>query len=92
MLTLNLKSGEHLTIGEDIVIRIEERSGGVFQVSVQAPRELKILRSEVIECTGKRPAGLSRQAPRSASRQAHDARQIQKMKDRQASFESEQSE
>jgi len=58
MLSLQLKDGEYLTIGEDIVIRVSCNGGA--KLSVQAPREMTILRGELLERGGaKRPDILS---------------------------------
>ena len=54
MLSLQLKSGEYLTIGDDIVVQVFEQ-GGTIRVAVKAPRELPILRGEVHERDGQRP-------------------------------------
>ena len=57
MLSLNLKDGEYLTIGEDIVIQVFTSS--TIKVHVTAPKERAILRGEVLERSGeKRPACL----------------------------------
>ena len=54
MLSLQLNSGEYLTIGKDTVIQVF--GGTAAKVAVQAPRELTILRGEVWERNdGKRP-------------------------------------
>ena len=50
MLSLNLKDGEYLTIGEDIVIQVFTNS--TIRVAVQAPREMTVLRGEVLERNG----------------------------------------
>lgn len=50
MLYLQLKSGEYLTIGDDIVIQVHTSSK--VRVSVQAPKEMTILRGEVWERNG----------------------------------------
>ena len=63
MLSLQLKSGEYLTIGDDIVVQVFEQ-GGTIRVAVKAPRELPILRGEVRERDGQRPDGLLRQRPK----------------------------
>ena len=68
MLSLMLKSGEYLTIGENIVVQITEKSGGGFQVSVQAPREIPIVRGELLDRAGQRPDGFSPQKPKASSR------------------------
>ena len=59
MLFLQLKSGEYLTIGEDIAIQVFPDSANNVRVAVKAPRDLTILRGEVRERGGaKRPEGL----------------------------------
>ena len=59
MLFLQLKSGEYLTIGEDIAIQVFQDSGNRIRVGVNAPKDLAILRGEVLERTGaERPEGL----------------------------------
>ena len=50
MLSLQLKDGEYLTIGEDIVIQVFTNS--TIRVAVQAPREMTVLRGEVLERNG----------------------------------------
>ena len=64
MLSLQLKSGEYLTIGEDIAVQIFQ-TGSSFRVAVKAPREIPIVRGEVLERQGEDrplPAGAGRQA------------------------------
>lgn len=59
MLFLQLKSGEYLTIGEDIVIQVFRETGDKIRVAVKAPREMSVLRGEVLERTGEdRPSGV----------------------------------
>lgn len=59
MLFLQLKSGEYLTIGEDIAIQVFQETGDRIRVAVSAPRDLTILRGEVRERNGaQRPNGL----------------------------------
>lgn len=59
MLCLQLKDGEYLTIGEDIAIQVFHGPGPQIRVAVKAPREMTILRGEVLERNGvKRPDGL----------------------------------
>ena len=62
MLSLNLKDGEYLTIGEDIVIQVFTNS--TIRVAVQAPREMTVLRGEVLERGGEdRPDCLYDRSP-----------------------------
>lgn len=50
MLSLQLKDGEYLTIGKDIVIQVFATS--TIRLSVQAPKDMAILRGEVRERAG----------------------------------------
>ncbi|MCI9581482.1 MAG: carbon storage regulator [Oscillospiraceae bacterium] len=50
MLSLQLRDGDYLTIGNDIVIQVFTNS--TIQVHVQAPRDMTILRGEVLERNG----------------------------------------
>ncbi len=80
MLSLQLRSGDYLTIGDDIVIQIFRESSAQFRVSVQAPREAAILRGQVRERTGaQRPQGLRDQPP-----QANDLAALRTQLDRVA--------
>lgn len=56
MLSLQLKTGDYMTIGEDVVVQLDHISGDRCKLMVQAPRDMAILRGEVLERTGgKRP-------------------------------------
>ena len=50
MLSLQLKDGEYLTIGEDIVIQVFTNSP--VKLFVTAPKDKAILRGEVLERNG----------------------------------------
>ena len=76
MLSLQLKSGEYLTIGDDIVVQVFEQ-GGAIRVAVKAPRELPILRGEVHD--GQRPDGLLRQRPKTPSERVRNARRMEEL-------------
>ena len=59
MLFLQLKSGEYLTIGEDIAVQVFRDGSERIRVAVKAPRSVTILRGEVWEQNGEdRPDGL----------------------------------
>ena len=56
MLSLTLAPGEYLTVGSDIVIQLHRITGDSCKLTVTAPREIPILRGEVLErAGGKRP-------------------------------------
>ena len=78
MLSLQLKSGEYLTIGDDIVVQVFEQ-GGAIRVAVKAPRELPILRGEVHERDGDQPDGLLRQRPKTPSERVRNARRMEEL-------------
>ena len=52
MLCLNLNQGEYLTIGEDVVVQLDHISGDRCKLMIQAPKDMAILRGEVLERTG----------------------------------------
>ena len=81
MLSLQMKSGEYLTIGENIAVQVFQ-AGSSFRVSVQAPREIPILRGEVRERTAERPEGLLNKRPKSPADQKRDARKLAEMVER----------
>lgn len=52
MLSLQLKTGDYMTIGEDVVVQLDRISGDRCKLMVQAPRDMAVLRGEVLERTG----------------------------------------
>ena len=49
MLILTRKSGETITIGENIQVRVLGVKGGQVRIGVEAPREVTVNREEVFE-------------------------------------------
>ena len=85
MLSLQLKSGDYFTIGEDIAVQVFQQHGSTFQVKVKAPREIPIARGEVLERDGgQRPEGLRDRRTQQRSRQIHNARQLEVLSKRAA--------
>ncbi|MBD5160709.1 MAG: carbon storage regulator [Oscillibacter sp.] len=65
MLKLSLTPGEYLTIGDNVVIQLRRCEGGRSYLSIDAPREIPILRGTVLEREGgTRPEGLAPAPPR----------------------------
>jgi len=59
MLSLMLKEGEYLTIGEEIVVQVFPDSKNRVRLAVKAPKDMTILRGDLRERSGaKRPEGL----------------------------------
>ncbi len=52
MLCLSLLPGEYLTIGKDIVLQYDRTIGERCRVVVNAPKEVPIMRGELLERTG----------------------------------------
>ena len=83
MLSLQLKSGDYLTIGEDVVLQVFKEAGSHFRVSVKAPREIPILRGAVREREGEaRQEGLRESPAPSPSSRRHTARRAQERLER----------
>ena len=76
-MTLRIKSGEYITIGEDVAVQIFQRPGDSFEVSVKAPREVPIFRSEVFERSESRPDGLKEQRMKTPSERKRDAKRLE---------------
>ena len=52
MLSLQLKTGDYMTIGKDVVVQVNDVSGDRCKLTVQAPREIPVLRGELLERGG----------------------------------------
>ena len=52
MLMLQLKTGEYITIGENVVIQVNEVSSGRCKLMIEAPRDIPIVRGELLERAG----------------------------------------
>ena len=49
MLILQRKEGQSLTIGDRIVVTVQEIGQGRVRLSVDAPRDIAVLRTELVE-------------------------------------------
>lgn len=57
MLCITMRKGDYFTIGEDIVIQFDHLNSDRVHLTVSAPRELPVLRGDVLERGGgKRPS------------------------------------
>lgn len=59
MLSLTVHPGEYITIGDDIVVQIL-KTGEITRVAIEAPRELAIVRSKLVEEKGEVPECIQR--------------------------------
>ena len=65
MLSLQMKSGDYVTIGNQVVVQVFKESGPQFRISIKAPREISIVRGKVLERDGEmRPEGLLDRGPK----------------------------
>jgi len=49
MLVLTRKTGEQIKIGDNIVVTILEVNGNQVRVGIDAPREVPVVRTELLE-------------------------------------------
>lgn len=49
MLVLNRRSKESLIIGDDIVVTVVEIRGNQVKISIEAPKDIKIWRKELVD-------------------------------------------
>ena len=47
MLVLTRRSGESITIGDDIIVTVISASGGQVRLGITAPRSVQVLREEI---------------------------------------------
>lgn len=89
MLSLQLKSGEYFTIGENIAVQVFKQSGSTFRVEVKAPRELTILRGALHEKGSERPEGLLDYQPVAPSRRRRNSENAEEVARRRAARETQ---
>ena len=63
MLSLQLKTGDYMTIGGNVVVQLDRISGNRCKLMVQAPRDMAILRGEVLDRRGATGLRVQRPAP-----------------------------
>ncbi len=91
MLSLNMKSGDYLTIDSNIVVQVFKGTGPALRVAVKAPKEIPIVRGAVLEREGEqRPEGLLDKRPQSPSDQLHSAKRLEKLNKLKAQREREE--
>lgn len=49
MLVLAAKKGERIFVGKDIIITIVKTSTNVTRIGIEAPREINVIREEVVK-------------------------------------------
>ena len=91
MLSLQMKSGDYITIGENVVVQVFRDSGPQFRISIKAPKEIPIMRGAVLERAGQeRPDGLHKRGPKkSPSEQIRSARKLEELAKRQEARQKE---
>ena len=52
MLFLQLKTGEYMTIGGDVIVQLNDVSGNRCKLMIEAPREVPVMRGELLERAG----------------------------------------
>lgn len=64
MLRISMKVGQYFTVGSDTVVQFDRLSGERVHLTINAPREVPILRGEVLERNGgQRPACVLERSP-----------------------------
>lgn len=88
MLSLSIKSGEYITIGNDIVVQIF-RDGADARVEIKAPREMAILRGKLHERTNEKPDVLFEKRPKSLSERTRNAKRMEQFAEKKTSGETQ---
>ena len=64
MLCLSLAPGEYLTVGDNVVIQLDRMAGDRCKLIIEAPREIPVVRGEVLERNGGERPGCVFDIPR----------------------------
>ena len=65
MLCISLTAGDYFTLGDDTVVQLDRLNGERVHLTINAPREVPILRGQVLERNGgQRPACVMEKSPR----------------------------
>lgn len=65
MLCISLTAGDYFTLGDDTVVQMDRLNGERVHLTINAPREVPILRGQVLERNGgQRPACVMEKSPR----------------------------
>lgn len=74
MLCFTIKCGEYFTVGGDTVVLFDQLAGDRAHLSIEAPRDVPIVRGTVLEREGApKPAGLTSAPPRKKPKYKPDA-------------------
>ncbi|WP_167041036.1 carbon storage regulator CsrA [Salinibacterium sp. ZJ454] len=68
MLVLTRKAGEQILIGDDIVITVFESRGDGVRIGIEAPRGVKIQRSEIVQAVSDANLAATQSAPDAEAR------------------------
>ena len=63
MLVLTRKLMEKLYIGDDICVTVVRLEGGQVRLGIEAPREVAVVRAELLDRRGARPRPRARRRP-----------------------------
>ena len=64
MLCISLLPNDYFTIGDDVVVQFGRLVGERVHLTIQAPREVPIVRGQVLERQGRRPGCVMDKSPR----------------------------
>lgn len=57
MLVLSRKSTERIQIGDSVVVTVLEIKGNKVRIGIDAPKEIHVLRSELLDVISELPSG-----------------------------------
>lgn len=81
MLMLQLRAGEYITVGDKVVVQVSEVSGERCKLMVEAPREIPVVRGELLERAGQeRPECVAETRPRRRPALSWDRNKTQALK------------
>lgn len=88
MLCITLLPSDYFTVGSDTVIQFDRLSGERVHLTVDAPRQIPVLRGEVLERQGgQRPACVKERSPRCVRQLPWDHRKKQALEELRATLD-----
>lgn len=88
MLCISMRAGDYFTVGENTVVQFDRLTGDRVHLTVNAPREVSILRGDVLERSGgRRPDCVKDVSPRYVRQLPWDHRKKQALAELRAALD-----
>lgn len=88
MLCISMRAGDYFTVGENTVVQFDRLTGDRVHLTINAPREVPVLRGDVLERSGgQRPGCVKDVSPRYVRQLPWDHRKKQALTELRAALD-----